>query len=52
MEYNQLDELWEAQIPPRNAGTSVQFFVEAADTSGNLAVNDNAGGYYGYTVVG
>lgn len=52
MEYNQLDELWEAQIPPRNAGTGVQFFVEATDTSGNLAVNDNAGGYYGYTVVG
>lgn len=51
MEYNQLDELWEAQIPPRNAGTGVQFFVEATDTSGNLAVNDNAGGYYGYTVV-
>lgn len=52
MEYNQLDELWEVQIPPRNAGTGVQFFVEATDTSGNLAVNDNAGGYYGYTVVG
>ncbi len=52
MEYNQIDELWEAQIPPRNAGTSVQFFVEATDTSGNLGVNDNAGGYYGYTVVG
>ncbi len=52
MEYNQIDELWEVQIPPRNAGTSVQFFVEATDTSGNLAVNDNAGGYYGYTVVG
>lgn len=51
MEYNQLDELWEAQIPPRGVGTSVLFFVEAADTSGNLAVNDNAGGYFGYTVV-
>jgi len=52
MEYNQIDELWEAQIPPRDAGTSVLFFVEATDTSGNLGVNDNAGGYFGYTVGG
>ncbi len=52
MEYNQINELWEGQIPPRDAGTSVLFFLEAADTSGNLAVNDNAGGYFGYTVVG
>jgi hypothetical protein len=52
MEFNRVEELWEAQIFPQGAGTRVLFFLEATDTSRNVGVNDNAGGYYGYTVGG
>jgi len=52
MEYNMVEEYWEVQIPPREAGTRVLFYLEAMDSSKNVGVNDNAGGYFGYTVGG
>ena len=41
---------YEASIPAQSWGDSVEYYVNATDSSGNFAVNDNGGSYYSYTV--
>lgn len=38
------------QMPQEIGGTHVQYYIVAFDPSGNRAVNNNNGAYYGYTV--
>ncbi len=51
MTYNTTISLYEAKIPPQPAGTHVKYKVIAYDYAENIAVNDNAGEYYVYTVI-
>jgi uncharacterized protein YyaL (SSP411 family) len=44
-------ETYTADIPGFQAGTNVQYRIVASDNAGNVAVNNNAGQYYVYTVV-
>jgi parallel beta-helix repeat protein len=44
-------DTWEGEIPGLPGGTNVTYKIIAYDNAGNLAVNDNAGKYYVYTVV-
>jgi hypothetical protein len=44
-------DTWEGEIPGLPSGTNVTYKIIAYDNAGNLAVNDNAGKYYVYTVV-
>jgi aminopeptidase YwaD len=38
-------------LDPLPAGSSVRFYVQAADNVGNIVRDDNAGLYYGFTIV-
>gem|GEM_PF-1816988 len=44
-------DTYEGQIPGFPAGTHIQYKIIAYDTSNNVAVEDNAGAYYVYTVI-
>jgi PKD repeat protein len=44
-------DAWDGEIPGLPGGTNVTYKIIAYDNAGNLAVNDNAGHYYLYTVV-
>jgi hypothetical protein len=44
-------DTWEGEIPGLPGGTNVTYKIIAYDNAGNLAVNDNAGHYYLYTVL-
>ena len=48
---NLAENSYEAQIPGLPEGTTVYYKIIAYDYSGNVAVEDNAGSYYTYTVV-
>jgi hypothetical protein len=39
-----------ATLDPLLPGSTVRFYVQAADNNGNIARDDNAGIYYGFTV--
>jgi len=41
----------ETPIPPQSLGTHVKYKIVAFDLEDNMAVNDNAGNYFVYTVV-
>jgi len=51
MAFNNTSTLWEAIIPGYMEGTQVKYRIEAYDNAGNMAVEDNAGQYYAYTVI-
>jgi len=51
MQFNATSGLYEATIPGFNAGTHVQYKIEAEDYAGNKAVNDNNHNYFVYIVV-
>ena len=40
-----------ASIPGFSAGTEVQYWIKIWDKAGNVAIVDNAGQYYAYTVI-
>jgi len=48
---NTVGDTYEGQIPGFPAGTNIQYKIIAYDTSNNLAVDNNAGEYYVYTVI-
>jgi len=51
MNFNASTRLHQATIPPQPDGTWIKYKIEAADSAGNQAVNDNAGLFYNYHVV-
>jgi hypothetical protein len=51
MVYNSTSGLWEATIPGDAQGAQIKYTIEAYDNAENLAVNDNAGDYFTYTVI-
>jgi maltose-binding protein MalE len=51
MEYNFLQQVYEATLPGQPAGTTVEFYILAYDRAGNIAVENNSGIYYNYQVV-
>jgi len=51
MVFNATSGLWEAIIPGHTEATQVKYRIEAYDNAGNMAVEDNAGQYYTYTVI-
>ncbi len=51
MTLNQTSGLYEFAIPGQEAGTLMKYRITAYDNAGNIAVNDNAGQYYVYTVI-
>jgi len=51
MTFNTTSALWEAIIPGHTEATQVKYRIEAYDNTENMAVEDNAGQYYGYTVI-
>jgi parallel beta-helix repeat protein len=50
MLYNATLGLYEAAIPESPSGTTICYKIIAYDNADNVAVNDNAGQYYSYTV--
>ena len=46
-----MQDTYEGQIPGQPAETEVQYKITAYDNVGHLAVEDNAGEYYIYTVI-
>jgi len=49
--FNTTSALWEAVIPGQRENTQVKYWIEAYDNAGNMAIDDNAGQYYTYTVI-
>lgn len=49
--HKKIGNTYEGEIPGLPAGTTVQYKVIACDYAENIAVNDNAGQYYVYTVI-
>ncbi len=43
--------LWTGDIPGYLNGTDVSYMITAYDNAENMAVNDNGGEYFGYTVI-
>jgi len=50
MLYNATTALYQATIPAFPSGTNIYYKVIAYDNADNVAINDNAGQYYCYTV--
>jgi hypothetical protein len=51
MSYNLTSHKYQATIPGHSAGTTVNYKITAYDMADNMAIKDNAGEYYTYTVV-
>jgi hypothetical protein len=51
MTLNSTTGLWQATIPGYPGGSSISYYVSAADGAGNTAVNNNTGTYYVYSVI-
>jgi len=51
MAFNTTSALWEAIIPGHVEGTQVKYRIEAYDNAENVAVEDDAGQCYTYTVI-
>jgi hypothetical protein len=51
MSYDAQTGLWEVIVPMQPHNTTVEFYITACDKAGNVAVNDNSGEYYTYTVM-
>jgi hypothetical protein len=51
MSYNSTSRLYYAMILGQSEGTFVKYKVIAYDNAGNMAVEDNAGQYFTYTVI-
>jgi len=51
MSYNSTSSLYYAKILGQSEGTYVKYKIVAYDNADNMAVEDNAGQYYGYTVI-
>jgi hypothetical protein len=50
MTLNSTTRLYETTIPGQPAGNLVKYKITAYDNAGNMAVKDNAGQYYTYTI--
>ena len=50
--YNPTSQIALAHIPPEPGATHIEYYVVAFDNNNNLAVKDNGGAYYSYTVSG
>jgi hypothetical protein len=50
MSYDAQTRLWQVMVPMQPANTTVKFYITAYDKAGNVAVNNNSGEYYTYTV--
>jgi len=51
MTFNSTSGSWEATIPGHALGTNIAYYIEAYDNVENYAKNDNATGYYTYSVI-
>ena len=51
MAFNSTSNLWEAVIPGQRENTQVKYKIETFDNAGNMAIDDNTGQYYTYTVI-
>lgn len=51
MSYNSTSRLYYATIPGQSEEAFVKYKIVAYDNAGNMAVEDNAGHYYTYTVI-
>jgi hypothetical protein len=51
MNYDARTGLWEVIVPMQPHDTTVEFYITAYDKAGNVAVNNNSGEYYTYTVM-
>lgn len=51
MTYNSTSMLYEGNIPPQPAGTTVSYMITAHDNAGKQSVNDNQTSYFVYPVI-
>jgi hypothetical protein len=43
-------DVFTGPLPPFEWGTLVEYYINASDNAGNIAVDDNSGGYYQYVI--
>lgn len=51
MSQDQQSQLWKVIVPRQSHDTTVEFYITAYDKAGNLAINNNSGEYYVYTIL-
>lgn len=51
MTYDGVSGLWNVILPQQPHNTTVKFYIVAYDNAGNVAIDDNSGEYYMYTVI-
>jgi hypothetical protein len=51
MSYDAQTGLWQVMVPMQPPNTTVKFYITAYDKAGNVAVNDDSGECYTYTVM-
>jgi hypothetical protein len=48
---DQQSQLWKVIVPRQSHNTIVEFYITAYDKAGNMAINNNSGEYYVYTIL-
>lgn len=51
MSLDQQSQLWKVIVPRQSHNTTVEFYITAYDKAGNMAINNNSGKYYVYTIL-
>jgi hypothetical protein len=51
MTQDQQSQLWKVIVPLQPHNTTVEFYITAIDKAGNVAINNNSGEYYAYTIL-
>ena len=51
MRQDQQSPLWKVIVPRQSHNTTVEFYITAYDKAGNVAINNNSGEYYVYSIL-